>query len=124
MADKAGLLVQKLASRTTEGKVEWERTAEDGTYQVSFPNYSIHIFTREGESNQPDVIVQILDDSGDIVEEVSDVDLKGKLGIDASKAFILMNEMYKTARRRARGVDQALQSIMKALDEDPDDVPF
>ncbi len=122
MANRVWDLILKLAERTAEDKVNWERTAEAGIYQVSFPKYSVQIFARENRDRPDDIIVQVLDDTGSVVEEASDVDLTSARVNDA---YPTMLTLYKNARRKAMGVEQALDAILKKLDEDPDDdLPF
>ena len=125
MADKLWTLVQKLNERTIAGQVNWERTAEEGVYQASFPNYSVRLFTRERRGER-DYIIQIVDQDGTVVEDSSDVDLARVSGLGLPDTFDFMRGLYNIARRKAMGVDQALDTLMEILDKGPgdDDVPF
>jgi hypothetical protein len=129
MPRKLSDLVLALAKKTEQGKVSWEKTAEEEVYQVAFPNYTIHLLTRPSdESEGLDYLLRIMDEDGTLIEEVSDVDLGG-----GGVFFKAMDQMYKSARRRALGVDKALDAIFASLGEDElpmdqgitdDDVPF
>ena len=125
MANKLWEFIQKLAAKSDTGNVSWERTAEDGIYQVSFPNFTVRTFYRGG-GGDPDYIVQILNEDGSIVEETSDAQLTQMADTSIVGAFSLMRKLYEAARRKAMGVDNALDALLEALDEDPEDpdVPF
>jgi len=108
-------LVSKLSLKTQAGEVRWEETGEERTYQASFPGYAVHVFPR-GE----DYILQIFNDDGNLIEEVSDRDLTSYMG----NAYIQMKELYELARRNAMGVEQALDKILSCLDGEDDDIPY
>lgn len=137
MADKRYALVKRLRDQTVNGKVEWERTATNGIYQASFPNYSIKI--SEGRSPQSDespaIYVRIYNSEGTLIESFNDEDLPTDTGPNAP--YAIMSQLFEFARRQAMGVDAALDSIMGALDDEPrdgappgpggppdDDIPF
>ncbi|HWR37027.1 MAG TPA: hypothetical protein VN622_14285 [Clostridia bacterium] len=126
MADGIWTLVEKLAKKTYAGKLDWQRTAEDDVYQVAFPGYAVRLFTRHGSQGGLDIIVQVLDQNGTLVEEITDVDIPNSTQLDPIEAFGYMNDLYKAARRKAMGVDAALKSIIESLDreENDDDAPF
>jgi len=124
MADrKQWDFILKLYKRTNASKVDWRRTAEDGVFQASFPNYSVRILSRpSSDEPQLDYIVQVLDDDGTLVDEMADPDFVEL--IDPPESFHTMRDLYRMARRVAMGIDKALNSIMASLDKDPDDLPF
>jgi hypothetical protein len=125
MADKLWDFIQRLRDRTTEGKVSWERTADEGVYQVSFPNYTVRIFSRPAGEEEFEYVVQIVDQEGTVVEEATNGDLAAAATAGRSSAYRLMGDLFKQARRKAMGVDQALDAIMESLGPGPDhDVPF
>ncbi len=128
MADKLTEFVLKLAKRTTEGKVTWERTVLDGVYQAAFPDYTVKLFKRDsryGEDSAVDVVIQILNSEGELLDEIDDATLSD--GRDGGRIYKVMSEMYSLARRRAMGVEAALDSLLDELGPDqppPDDTPF
>lgn len=67
-------LVRKLLQRTSEGRVPWEPTAEEGVYQAAFPAYAVQILSRRIEG-RTEIVLHILDQNGVLVEELSDLDL-------------------------------------------------
>ncbi len=133
MADKLWEFVRKLNDRTNAGKVSWERTADEGVYQASFPNYTVRIFSRpSGDAEiegQIDYVIQIMDQEATVVEEATDKDVARLAGISPREIFLFIGNLFKKSRRRAMGVDKALDAIMESLGPDPappggDDVPF
>ena len=125
MAARIYDFVQKLAKRTAEGRLNWERTETDGEYQASFPSYSVRILVREtAAQNSEDVAVQIFGEDGALVEDFTDVDvaLASENMMNGQQAFRFMSQLHKDARRKAMGVDKALDDLMKSLGDD--DVPF
>jgi hypothetical protein len=102
-------LISRLLARSREGKVAWEATAEEGTYQAAFPQYSVKVFAREGQEGV-DYVLQVADDKGQVIDEISDPDFPDQLQN--------MRELFNHARSTALGVDRALHSILSALERD------
>jgi hypothetical protein len=61
------------------------------------------------------LVLQIYDENGALVEEVSDLEFNENDFVTAP--FTFMNEIYTQARRTAMGVEQALDSLLKDLDD-------
>lgn len=111
---KIANLVKKIYEMSNDGLVVWEATEKEGTYQLSFSNYSVRLFERyvhQYEGN--DYIIQIINSDGELVEETSDVDLK-PLWDDSYNS---MKHIYGTARRQVMGVENALDSILDELND-------
>lgn len=122
--EKVGKLIDSLYTRTKTGYINWEETERTGVYQVSFPKYSVRLLSQptrsqayNGDETQ-DYIIQIINEYGIVVDEVSDIDVKDII-IDSYKK---MKEMHDLARRQALGVDEALDEILRDLDDL--DIPF
>jgi len=114
--DKMVVLAKKLLSRTKEGKLHWEMTSHDDVYQVAFANYVVRLLSRAGsEGPEIDYIMQILNERGQLVDEVSDVDLT-RLMASGETMFPAMRDLYDLARRTAMGVEQALTTLLDELD--------
>lgn len=122
--EKMARLVARLAARTEDGSVNWEETAVTGQFQLAFPNYSVLVLLQESKgqiAGALDVVLRVCNTAGDVVEEVADPDLEDIL----ENPYQDMLELYQLARRSAMGVEDALNSILSALeDEDDDKVPF
>lgn len=130
MADKVRLFVEKLAERTEEGKVNWERTLDEHTYQVAFPDYTVHVSSRPNPNplEPDDFAVEIKDEDGLVIEEVTASLLRTG---PRDNIFDRLETLFRSARRKALGVDKAVNSLLEALGPDPprpeitdDDVPF
>ncbi len=115
--------ILKLHEKTKKGELQWEETSNERVYQVSFPGYTVQMFHRLSQEGADalDYFIRILNENGGVLEESSDLDLKEEW----EPSFRVMKELYEMARRRALGVEQALNNILKALGEDDNpDVPF
>jgi len=117
---KQAALVARLYDKTRAGKLEWEVAAQHDTFQVSFPHYSVLIFPQPNrESGEPDIIIQLLNEQGEIADSFSDMDLRGVPGVpDGDSWFPVMQSMHAMARRCALGADKALDAVLKELEED------
>lgn len=120
---KLAHLIRALHQQTNSGKIEWKSTAEDGTFQVSFPNYSVLLSTRPSVRGQgDDVIVAVLNSEGRMLEQATDVDFDADT---LPNAYATMKQLYEVARRQSLGVEQALDALLIELGEDPEnDIPF
>jgi hypothetical protein len=103
---KINNLVVRLNEQTANGKVDWEVTASSERYLTTSASYSIIISEEE-----PDYFLTIMDKYDDLIERVSDNDLK-EFNNDA---YELMRTLYISARRNARGVDKAIDDILNVL---------
>ena len=110
-------LVQRLYRRTDAERVEWEETEIEGVFQAAFPEYSVCLSMQLPDGHGPgseDYVLSIFNARGLKIEEVSDVDLAE----DLADSYEVMKHLYGAARRKAMGVDQALDSILSALGQD------
>lgn len=111
--EKIAQMIVVLKDRTDAGVISWTETEESGVFQTSFSNYSVRIFrdVNPFEQAETDFVLQIINDLGDVVEQVRDTDLTPWF----QKPFVFMRDLYESARRRAMGVDDAIDEIMRAL---------
>ena len=117
---KLAVLTGDLYKKTLSGKIDWEETALKEVYQTSVANYSLRI-SREAAS----VRITIVNELGNEIETFLDDDLSPawfvEIGI-TDNPFIVMKSMYEIARRRALGSEQAIDNILRELDDDA--LPF
>lgn len=101
-------IIVRLLEKTNTRQLHWEITASDSKYLTSLPKYSV-IISEEGE----DYVLYITNpyQSNAIIERVADGELRE---IDP-KAFVKMRNLYESARRNARGADQAVDDILNFL---------
>lgn len=127
VSDKTVSLVQQVLARTQEGKLEWEETAQEGKYQVSFPKYTITISTRG--TQDPDVVDYVLgihNQDGTLIDRVTDPELQDQV----DGAYAMMSEIFNTARGQALGIEQALDELLNSLSklappaQEEDEIPF
>ncbi len=115
--EKLWALIRKLKARTLEDRVAWEGTTRENAYQAAFPGYSIVISNvADEEWGRDDYFLSIYDTEGRLVEKVSDAQLDA--GMAKKEAHGLLGEVFDAARRQALGVDEALDAVMLALDQD------
>lgn len=107
---KIANLILAVKEKTEEGAVPW--VAADEGFQASFPKYAIKINQDyDFERDEVDLIFQIINESGDLVESVKDPDLSPFF----ENPFTIMSDIYGMARRHAMGVDDAIDEILHNL---------
>jgi len=106
-------LIQGVVRQTDAGKIKWEVTETEETFQASFPNYSIRLSYSESNMGK-DYWLTIINDEGLVIESVSDVQIKSEL----EGSYRIMESLYVNARRVALGVDKALDELLNIFDED------
>jgi len=114
--EKVWELLKKLRKLSTSDKLEWEKSINAGVYQVSFPQYTVCIYKRDGNDEADDYYLQITNEDGEIVEETNDVVLLQSLPKLGSEVYKTFAALFSMARSRALGVDAALLSLSKSLD--------
>jgi hypothetical protein len=119
MADqKMSELILLLHKKTHEGKVPWERTLDEDTFQATFKEYTLRLFSRpsrepEAEPDVKDYVLQIYNEEGALIEEVDDLDFnRDDLG---RHPFVIMEEIHTVARRTVMGVQKAVNTLLDAL---------
>jgi hypothetical protein len=109
---KIAKLVQVLLTQTEHGSLQWSTTESSDMFQASFPRYSVRLYKEVRNHMEVDYVLQILNDFGEIVEEVSDPDLVDVLDTPFNK----MRDLHESARRSAMGVESALDDILNFLE--------
>lgn len=119
MADQRILtLINRLRERTDQGKVSWREADRGDAFLASFSNNSVSVSQRESrQGSGAEYVIRILNSWGDTIEEVGDEDFQNQ------EVYETMKNLFDKARRIALGLDEALDSILKELDES-DDMPF
>ena len=129
---KLATLTKRLYERTLAGSIDWEETALNDVYQTSLADYSLRISLEESQtlevsqsSVQSDVKIAIVNDVGSVIESFLDEDLSPEwfheIGVN-EHPYKIMYSIYEIARRRALGSEQAINDILKELDDE--DIPF
>jgi hypothetical protein len=110
MADNKLIELAKLIyEKTKAGEITWEKTAYQGGFQTSFPKYSVIIRKLPVGLGAPTIL--LLDDKGEVIEELA----YNPVVETPEGAVRLLDELFDLARRRAMGVDQALDELLREL---------
>lgn len=122
---KYAVLIARLLSATRKGTINWEDTSEENVFQTSFPNHSLQItyrerFDEEQHENVVDYIIRIFNNKSKLVEEIDDISIYRDSPHISPPPFQIMEELYKSVRRRVLGVDEALDEIISSLE--PEDI--
>lgn len=102
-------LVVRLSEKTISKQVDWEVTASPDKYLTTSSNYSI-IISEEGEQGD-DYFLTITDELDELIDRVGDPELTEV----NENAYHIMQNMFVSARRNARGVDKAIDDILESL---------
>lgn len=119
-------LAEQLWFKTKDGEgVEWRAAAYGDGFESSIGSYIVTIREVKGAFDAPDYVVSLLDQSYENIdsfsdEEISEDGVSPKVG-DFSNYYTLLSDLFRTAQRRSKGADKALDSVLAALD---DDIPF
>lgn len=98
-----------LVQRTDEGKLRWNRTAENDRYVTSVDAISIVIQETEGYRGSLNYRLEILDESGETVDSLSFRDTNQVQDWELERLYVL-------ARRSAHNIDLTLEKLAKALE--------
>ena len=123
---KLAKLALGLYRETVDGRVDWEETTSSGVYQASFSNYAVTISLQESQDDEENnVRISIYNSEASMIESFSDsaLDCDWFFEMDVTETpFKIMYELYEIARRTALGSEQAVNEILKELEDD--DLPF
>src|SRR5688572_1603571 len=116
-AAKYWRLVSILIDKTEAGTANWEATSREGTFALSLADYSVWITMVPSEDFGEDVLFQIVNSGGVIIDSFRDVDAAAEL-VDKRDAYAKMERLYHAARRKGMGVDEALDTLINELGKD------
>lgn len=124
--EKLAELVRRIYYQTEEGKIRWQEldlVSEDYIADLNGRKISIGIvnYEIEGEPTQ-DVEIGIYNNADTKIESIRDSRLGGAtLAVSGfSGWYTLMLHIYETARRQVNGSEDAINELLKSLD----DIPF
>lgn len=114
--DEHVILLYKLAEKTSAGGIDWKKSVDEDTFQVSIRKNTVQIAKIAGQPN-PIYTITLLDSEGAEVESFSDFDLDlEEFGKADQKHFRTMALLFEQARRRAMGADRVMRDILKDLE--------
>ena len=104
LLEVASILLQK----SQAGEINWERTANENTFQTSLSRYSILINKMVGHEGNEHYSLKIFNEEGREIEELTGYAARTEGGLHLS-------EVFELARRTAMGVEKALDEVLVAL---------
>ncbi len=119
--EKLLTLLKRLYFRTVNGEVEWESTADPTAFVVSFPRYAVQVSEHTDPYREASAwSLRIYNDDNELMDSISNAQLEREQIEDGTR---MLAELYSGARRKAMGVEQAIDSILEELGEE-DEIPF
>ena len=115
--EKYAQLIKKLVQATSAGTIQWEPTATEEVYQAAFPSYGVRIW-RDRQNEGEDIVLSIINSDGYSIDEVRDSSFAGR-ELGPQQPYRVMLDLFQAARRRALGAEQAIDSILKDIDDLP-----
>ncbi len=132
--DEIASLIIRLHEKTLAGELAWEDTENEKTFKVSFARYSVAINKDEGFDEQigEDYTLYKISIIDSIGREVDSFTPWGSYMKKVRSGETIFRETYEAARRKARGLDKALTSLLDELgrptlnenEEPQDEIPF
>ncbi len=130
--DEITTFILRLHEKTLLGQVPWENTEAEDTFRALFSKYGVTV--TKGTSYDPELggeytyySISIVDLSGREVDSFTPFGSYMK----HSQGERLFRETYEAARRKARGLDEALADLLVELgpgkpkeDDLEDEIPF
>ena len=117
---------------TEQGKLLWDETEKEDVYQLAFPEYTVRVYEDYPEGGDyPIIFLSIHNDKGVQIERVSESGFS-----EYEHGASWLPNLYEAARRRAMGVEDALDKLLASLPKDEeivaesdftateDDIPF
>lgn len=118
--ERALAQVQALHRRTREGKIEWRETDDLRTFQTESGEFDLRIRSiPDRDYPEPDYALDVYSrSSGRKIETISNVTFRPLLDHiteEGLNPYIVLQQTYEMARRKALGVDDVLESILQDL---------
>lgn len=122
--DKYAKLADRLFDLTSEKKLEWNIDPFDEEVTCRFSSHKIIISDGRDSEGSPYVQISIRSLSDVEIDTFTDNDLSGRTPdrFGYENYWKLMSGLLRTARRQAKGADEAIDSILGELDDK--DLPF
>lgn len=119
---KYRVMVDSLYRKTFAGSLDWDITFL-GHLEVNVGNYSIRLSEYKDEEGEPFEKIEILGSNEKLIDGFTDSFLNKETPPEADfpNYYMKMKDLHQQARRKAMGLDQAIDEILGDLD---DDIPF
>lgn len=122
MHSKNEQLVHRLIEVTQSGKLTWEPDAKPATYVTSMINVKLSISVATMVSiddlfGKKTYTFIISDLNNEEIDSVTAVQSKSKDPFEVTD-YELLGDLHETARRSAKNIDQTIDNILEALNDD------
>jgi hypothetical protein len=109
-------LVERLTSLSAEGKVEWEETADEDTFQAAISKFVVTV-GKAGSDVDSDYHLRILDQAGKVIEQAT----VSRYLPQFERSYVNpewadLHDLHEYARRRALHVEEALSDLLSSLE--------
>lgn len=121
--ERALALVQALHARTREGRVDWRETHDARMFATESGDFDISVRQVPDKEfpDQPDYKLEVVSRStGRTIETISNVTLRpvmDRITSEGLNPYVVLEQTYEMARRKALRVDDALETILDSLKE-------
>lgn len=116
-------LMRRLIDQTERESLGWESQGAT-TFSTSFPKYTVEI-SDASYGGDPEYVLKLYDKEGTLIEKAEPGDIPAPEGslielsgedISAPSSSRMMHRLFAAARRRALGVDRAVDDILSSLE--------
>lgn len=124
-----GRLVLRLLRDSEAGKTRWQSTRNPGIFSMSNKAGSVRVYKKMRENEEEkeifDIIFEVFNDKGRLVDEFSDKDLSRALPPPNNEDswFMICKRLAESARRIAMNAEEVMENIIKEMDIE-DEIPF
>ena len=103
-------LVEALSKKTKENRLKWEPTSRDSQFQTIIGHNYIVIYSFDNyEEGCLNIRVDILDSFGDKIDQFTSDE-------NDFSDYMLLENLYSSARRNALRIDETINDLMQNLD--------
>lgn len=119
VSSKHATLVEKLYQMTEQRKLRWQKDDWEVEFKAQVSNWSVGILSGK-IGTRPIIAMVLYDAEGSEIDRFTDEDLGGITPsiTQHDNYYPVMGELLNAAKRSATGADQAIDSILDALDDD------
>ena len=112
-------LLLKVHQQTLEGRLAWEETEFPEVFQVAFTTNTVRIGIASSKGRGADLYyLSIYNAAGSRLETAFHHELSDEM----PDSYDVMKQIHELARRKAMGVDQAIDKLLAELDKEKDDL--
>ena len=117
LENKFLLLLQRLHQRTVAGTIAWEPGSSQGAFIATLGDFTVGLQAKRDPEypDDPDIYIRVHDPQGTVIEEFSNATFRG-VETGQVNAYAMMKELYTGARRKAYGVEQAIDNLLERLE--------